>query len=276
MEFNEFLNLIKRKAQTIFTIVFVATMLVVIVSLASSLKYSVSSRLLVIQDASGSDVYSLSRSNEYLGNLFSQVVYSSSFYDQVLSSRYNVEKGYFSGDYGQQLKKWRKTVNTKTQGDTGIIEVNIYHPQVNEAQKIALAVNDILINNNKDYQSNQNIKVKILDQPLASSYPTKPNIVLNVVATIFLAFIFSLFYIYILPEEKYNIYLFGRSHKSNRKNRDRGLLDRLELENNDTESRYIPLNEKIDATNDEEDNAGDDEINNRPELKGNIRNIVSR
>lgn len=276
MEFNEFLNLIKRKVQTIFTIVFVATMLVVVISLASSLKYSVSSRLLVIQDASGSDVYSLSRSNEYLGNLFSQVVYSSSFYDQVLSSRYNVEKGYFSGDYGQQLKKWRKTVNTKTQGDTGIIEVNVYHPQVNEAQKIALAVNDILINNNKDYQSNQNIKVKILDQPLASSYPTKPNIVLNVVATIFLAFIFSLFYIYILPEEKYNIYLFGRSHKSNRKNRDRGLLDRLELENNDTESRYIPLNEKIDATNDEEDNAGDDEINNRPELKGNIRNIVSR
>lgn len=269
MEFNEFLNLIKRKTQTIFTIIFVAAMLVIIVSLASSLKYSVSSRLLVIQDSSVSDVYSLSRSNEYLGNLFAQVVYSSSFYDQVLSSRYNVEKGYFSGDYGQQLKKWRKTVNTKTQGDTGIIEVNVYHPQVNEAQKIALAVNDILINNNKDYQGNQNIKVKILDQPLASSYPTKPNIVLNVMATIFLAFIFSLFYIYILPEEKYNIYLFGRSNKTSKKIRDRGLLDKFELEENDNESSYVPLNEH----NNEID---DVEINNRPELRGNIRNIVSR
>lgn len=276
MEFNEFLNLIKRKTQTIFTIIFVATMLIIVISLASSLKYSVSSRLLVIQDSSTSDVYSLSRSNEYLGNLFSQVVYSSSFYDQVLSSRYNVEKGYFSGDYGQQLKKWRKTVSTKTQGDTGIIEVNVYHPQVAEAKKIALAVNDILINNNKDYQGSQNVKVKILDQPLASSYPTKPNVVINVAATIFLAFIFSLFYIYMLPEEKYNIYLFGRPNKRNKKIKDRGILDKFELENNNNDARYVPLNEKTEEVDNDDDNNDDDNINNRPELRGNIRNIVSR
>ncbi len=38
MEFNQFISLIKKKTQTILTITFVVTMLVVIASLASSLK----------------------------------------------------------------------------------------------------------------------------------------------------------------------------------------------------------------------------------------------
>ena len=217
MEFNEFLSLIKRKKQTIFTLMFVVIMIVVVFSLLQTMKYTVKSRLLVVQNTSNNDAYALSKSNEYLGNLFAEVVYSSSFYDQVIGSKYNIDPNYFSGNYSQQIEKWRKTVSTKTQGDTGIIEINVYHPQASEANKISLAVNDILINNNQNYQGGQNIKVNIIDQPITSNYPNNPNIFYNVGAAVFGSFIISLFYIYIFPEEKYNLYLLGKRKTKKKK-----------------------------------------------------------
>jgi len=184
-------------------------MLVLLISVIQPLKYSVSSRLLVIQNATSADAYALSRSNEYLGNLLAEVVYSSSFYEQVRASKYNIDENYFSGNYNQQLKTWIKTVDTRAQDDTGIIDINVYHPDVTEAKKIALAVNDILINRNQEYQGSQNIKINIIDQPLASIYPTKPNIPYNLVATFFLSFIFALIYIYLFPEDRYSLSVFN-------------------------------------------------------------------
>ncbi len=215
MEFNEFLKLIARKKQTIFAMIFATLVITIGLSLISPLKYGAKSRLLVLQDAASSDAYSLSKSNEYLGNLFSQVVSSSSFYDQVRSSQYNIDKNYFSGNYSQQLKKWNQTVKTSTQGDTGIIEVNVYHPNVQEAKQIALAVNDILINKNQDYHGGQNVKVNIIDQPLISNYPVKPNLPYNAVIAIVASLVFALFYIYIFPERKNDLNILGgKSHKN--------------------------------------------------------------
>jgi len=212
MEFNEFIKLIGRKKQTIAIIVLVALIITAGASLISPLKYSATSRLLVIQNTAGTDPYTVSKSNEYLGNLFSQVVYSGSFYNFVMSSPYNIDKNYFSGTYDQQLKLWGKTVTTKTYSDTGIIEVNVYHPDPSQAQQIDLAINDVLMNKNGNYQgSGDAIKVNIIDQPLVSSYPVKPNLPQNSAIAIAAGLLFSLFYIYLLPEERYNIKLFSRS-----------------------------------------------------------------
>ena len=210
MEFFDFLKLLKRKKGTIFTLVFVVIILSLGLSLINPLKYSAKSRLLVVQNSNGVDPYTVSKSNEYLGNLFSQIAYSGSFYNMVLESPYDIDKNYFSGDYNKQIKTWGKTISTKTLSDTGIIEVNIYHPNPYQAQQIALAVNDILINKNSNYQgSGQSIKVNIIDQPLVSNYPVKPNLPQNLVIALMASLLFSLFYIYIFPEERYNIQLWS-------------------------------------------------------------------
>ncbi|MDI3496437.1 MAG: hypothetical protein PWQ35_458 [Patescibacteria group bacterium] len=260
MEFSDFLALLRRKRQTIFVIVLVVTMLTILVSLIQPLKYRVSSRLLVTQNSDNTDAYSLSRSNEYLGNLFATVVYSGSFYDKVLNSKYNVDKNYFAGDYSKQLKRWNRTVATKTKQDTGIIEINIYHPQVSEARKIALAVNDILINNNQDYHGGKNVEISVIDQPLASNYPVKPNIAANSLLAIAISFLFSLFYIYVFPEERYSLYVFGK--KSVKKNKSK------KIKNNQGEINVKPDLEYKEIINEEEDQ------NIEEELKGNISNII--
>ena len=128
MEFIDFIKLLTKKRGTIFTVVFVIVVLTLGISLIGPLKYGAKSRLLVVQNTASSDPYTVSKSNEYLGNLFAQVAYSGSFYNLVLESQYNIDKTYFSGNYSEQMKLWEKTVETKTLSDTGIIEINIYHP----------------------------------------------------------------------------------------------------------------------------------------------------
>lgn len=217
MEFNEFIKLLGRKKQTILIIVLVALVATAGLSLISPLKYGAKSRLLVIQNTVGTDPYTVSKSNEYLGNLFSQVVYSGSFFNFVMSSPYNIDKNYFSGSYDQQLKLWQKTVSTKTYSDTGIVEINVYHPSPSQAQQLDLAINDVLMNKNSNYQGNGNgIKVNIIDQPLVSSYPVKPNLPQNAAIAVAAGFLLSLFYIYLFPEECYNIKLFSRSRRGAR------------------------------------------------------------
>lgn len=218
MEFFDFIKLLKRKKGTFFSLIFIFIVLALGFSLLSPLKYGAKSKLLVIQNTTGADPYTVSRSNEYLGNLFSQVTYSGSFYNLVLDSPYDIDKNYFSGDYNKQIKTWGKTVSTKTLADTGIIEVNIYHPNPYQAQQIALAVNDILINKNSNYQgSGQSIKVNIIDQPLLSNYPVKPNLPQNLIIALMAGLLFSMFYIYIFPEVRYNIQLWSRRKQKNYK-----------------------------------------------------------
>ena len=217
MEFFDFLKLLKRKKGTIFTLVFVVIILSLGLSLINPLKYSAKSRLLVVQNSNGVDPYTVSKSNEYLGNLFSQIAYSGSFYNMVLESPYDIDKNYFSGDYNKQIKTWGKTISTKTLSDTGIIEVNIYHPNPYQAQQIALAVNDILINKNSNYQgSGQSIKVNIIDQPLVSNYPVKPNLPQNLVIALMASLLFSLFILFLIYIHRTifskNQYLFFYNH----------------------------------------------------------------
>jgi len=214
MEFVDFTKLIKKKKGTILSLTFLLIIIVMATSLLGSLKYSAKSRLLVVQNAVGADPYSVSRSNEYLGNLFSQVAYSGSFFNLVLNSQYNIDKTYFGGNYSEQIKLWRKTISTKTESDTGIIEVNVYHPNPDQARLISLAVDDVLINQNANYQGGgEGVKVSILDQPLVSDYPNQPNLAYNFAFAVMAGLFLSLIFIYLYPESTYDVRLWPKYKK---------------------------------------------------------------
>ena len=243
MEFKEFVQVLKRKKATVFTIILILIILVGGISLISPLKYGAKSRLLVIQNTTGNDPYTISKSNEYLGNLFAQVAYSGSFYNLVLDSKYDIDKNYFSGSYNEQIKSWGQTIQTKTLSDTGIIEINVYHPNPYQAQQIALAVNDVLISKNSNYQGNgEGIKVNIIDQPLVSTYPVKPNLLQNGILALVFGIMFSLFYIYLFPEESYDLKLWP-SRKS-KQVRNIGHAVKLDYYPVDNQPIDVPISEQ--------------------------------
>ena len=254
MEFNEFL---KSKKQTLLTFFVVFLILGVVFTLSQPFKYGAKSKLLVIQEgASGVDPFSVSRSEEYLGTLFSQVVYSSSFFNLVLSSDPNIEKDYFSGDSTQQMKLWAKTISAKSEANTGFIDLTIYHSAPNQAKEIAAAVNQILITQNSNYQGvGSSVKVVVIDEPLVSTYPDQPNLLINFGIVVAGALVFGFIYIYLFPEEKYSLYIFHRR----KKNKGNGTLKHNFLEpESQRQTRGAPVEDYAPET----------------EPEGNIRNII--
>ena len=279
MELKDFIKLLSKKRQTIWAWIFVFIALGLIITFVQPLKYSAKSKLLVIQNTRDVDPYTVSKSNEYLGNLFSQVLYSSSFYDLTLSSQYNVDRSYFTDDATRQQKIWKKTVKAKSLNNTGIIEMEIDHPDPYQAKQLALAVNDVLMNKNFNYQGmGDTVRVSVIDQPLVSNYPTNPNPLINFALSIVFGIAFGFIYIYFLPEEKYNFYLFGKP-KSRRKKAQKEILIHTQtiktekvpvhLENKNMEPEFL-------AGNFVEHQQVEPLTESSVELKGSMANILPR
>jgi capsular polysaccharide biosynthesis protein len=203
MNTKEFLQLAKKRYITIIGIVLFFVIIALAGTLLQPLKYRSKTRLLIAQSNMTTDAYAIARSNQYIGGLISEVVYSGAFLDSLESSDAVFDRNYFNGTYKQNIKKWKKTVFARSGGDSGIIDIEIYHPDPSEAKKISLAVNELIISGKGPYQfANNQVKITTIDQPIISSFPVKPNIPLNLLASLIFGLSFSLSYIYFFPQSQ--------------------------------------------------------------------------
>lgn len=206
MDTKDFIQLLKKKKTTVITIIMFFVIAGLIITLAQPLKYQAKSRLLILQPNTGNDAYLTARSNEYIGGLISEVVYSGSFLDSLKNSNYIFDRNYFGGSYKDSIKKWRKTISTKNSGDTGVINIEVFHTDPEEAKKISQAVNELIISGQSPYRFNsEQIKISIIDQPITSSFPVKPNLPLTFVLSIVFGLMTACSYVYLFPEESINI-----------------------------------------------------------------------
>jgi hypothetical protein len=121
-----------------------------------------------------------------------------------LDSGYNINDNYFKDTRKEQIKAWDKAVDIVST-DIGTMEIKTYHTDPQEAKQILLAVTDVLVNKNSQYQNlDNNIDIKIINQVTISKYPIKPNIVLNFIYTIIIAIVISLLYLYYISEKQYH------------------------------------------------------------------------
>ncbi len=200
MEINNFLKIVKRRRGPIFVSVLLFLAIAMAVTFSQPLKYRVSSRLLIMSDGTISDPYTIAKSNQYLSSLLSEAVYSGSFFQLLTASNYDIDWTYFKGDYKDQTKLWKKTILARNVNDTGVLEVEVYHPDPYQAKQIAFAANNALITQNNVYQgSSAGLRVRVIDEPIVSSYPVKPNLPLNLGAALFFGFVFGLAYVYAYP-----------------------------------------------------------------------------
>lgn len=204
MELQEITQFIKRKWQTVvaFTLVFAALALVVSVALPQ--KYKAEQRLLLVQSyAEDVDPYAATRSTEYLTNLLTEVMYSEKFLTDVTQSGFGVSEDLFPELPKKRKNFWEKTLRTRVVGDTGIIEVNIYHTDQYTADQLALAVGHVLRDSHGNYHSRGNaVVIQTIDQPTVSPRPVQPNIPLASGAGAVLGFIAGLSFIYLFPRKE--------------------------------------------------------------------------
>ena len=201
MEFHDFLHLLSKKRKTIYGIIALFLLLGIAVIAVQRFKYSSKSQLLVVQEYDRSvDAYTASKSNEYLSSVLADVVVSNSFFTKVMESGFEVNGSYFGDTTKDQMKEWNRTVSARSINDSGIISVTVYHPNRAEAEKIDRAINYVLMTQNTAYHgSGDAVKVRLIDQPISSSFPVRPDIALTLGLAIALGFLASLVYIYLTP-----------------------------------------------------------------------------
>lgn len=152
-----------------------------LLSFTLPLKYSASVRLLLVQRAAFTlDPYTAIRSTELIGDHLAQVVTTSSFLDKVLGEQYQVDHNYFVGSERTRRKIWANTISAAQESGTGLLTVSAFHPNPTEAVKIVNAVAFLLSTQGGDYIGRE-ITVRLVDAPLTSRFPVRPNIPLNMV-----------------------------------------------------------------------------------------------
>jgi len=177
-------------------------------SFTQPLKYLAKSQLLVVPNYQESaDPYQISRTNEYLSTLLSQITYSSSFFEATVKPEYHIDTAYFGNSLKKRLSTWRKTINVKPVQDYGIISVKVYHPDKDQANKLVQAIDYNLITKANYYHGLGNkVTIKVIDEPVVSNWPVKPNLLLNFGLAIVLGVLFGLIHIYIISASRPQTY----------------------------------------------------------------------
>jgi len=222
---NRFINNLifcmnKSKYSVLSVVVIVSIFLATAVSatIIQTFKYSAEARIIVIQNFTPStDPYIASRSNEYLSSVLAEATHSSSFFSEVLNAGYEIDSSYFPQNYAKKMKLWSRTVKVKPVADTGIIDIVVYHPDPKQADQIIQAVNHTFETRHGHYHGmGSQVDIRVIDQPVLSRYPVKPNIFLNVLLGLIFGILFAWLYIYSKSsssDDNFGVYHNGENEK---------------------------------------------------------------
>jgi len=202
MELSQFYQLIKSGKTTLLFSVLIFVLFAMGYTFLRPLEFSAQSRLLIIQNSQeGMDPFVSAKANEYLGGVLTKIVTSNSFLEEVLAAGLNVDSTYFSNDQQVRAKTWQEMVSARSYGDLGVIEITVFHPDKYQAKQVAEAIDLTLKNKSNIFLSTgDKVLLRVIDQPIVSKWPVRPNIVLNMILGPVMGLVFGLFYLYLFAK----------------------------------------------------------------------------
>jgi capsular polysaccharide biosynthesis protein len=144
--------------------------------------------VLVMEKTDAGDAFAAAKSAERASLSLGQILYTTSFFDEVRESGL-LENDMFSSDELERRKMWEAKLETRIFPDTGIMKIAAYDEHRERATTLAVAVATTLTKNGPEYLgSGKNIVLKVVDAPLTSKQPVRPNIPLNIALAVLLGF----------------------------------------------------------------------------------------
>lgn len=144
----------------------------------------------VVQKSSFSiDAYSASKSEERIANKLAQIIYSSTFMEQVMASGFRVDKDYLPSDEYKRRQKWAKMIEAVAPAGLSKLEIKVYHQEPEQALQFASAIAYILTSQKKEFIGIEDVDLKLLDSALVSKYPVRPNVFLNLLLSVFVGLV---------------------------------------------------------------------------------------
>jgi len=170
-------------AQAWFTIVLfglLGLVLALIISFVQPLKYSSTARLLILERTGlTTDAYTASRSEERIAENLTSVIYTTTFFNEVMTAGFGIDVSAFPVDDNNRRRAWARTVTATVARGQGLLTVTAFHRDIQQAEQIVRAVSQVLTEQAPDFTSGSNVQVRLIDAPLNSKYPVKPNVIAN-------------------------------------------------------------------------------------------------
>ena len=184
-------NLIKNKL-IVLLIIFLFLFMTVLFTGWQRKEYSSNAQILIIQEQEQKmDAYLASKSSESLAKNLKKAILTSSFRNKVLEDLSDIDSNIFQSEKNRR-KEWIRFVDVKIISNTSILEITTYHQSAFQSERILNKILSTLVNNHQLYHGGgDDIRLEIINDPLTSTHPIRPNWALN----LFLGFVLSIFFI---------------------------------------------------------------------------------
>lgn len=193
----------------ILLIVFIFLFISIFLTALQKKEYSSYSQVLIIQEQGQQmDAYIAAKASESLAKNLKKAISTSSFRNKVLENSSDIELNKFQSEK-RRRKEWIRTIDVKILPNSSILEIICYHTSAFQVEKLLNNVLKTLLENHQNYHGGRdNIRLEIINYPLTSINPTRPNWFLNLGLSLILAifFIITLFILFPHKIQKINKY----------------------------------------------------------------------
>ncbi len=152
-------------------------------SLLLPLEYRADAGVLIVSKSRyGVDPYTVVKSAERVGENLVQVMQTDDFYEKVKAQEgYSINWRPFEAlPERKERKKWQKSVQGSVVFGTGVLNISAYNTNPRVAQDMAGAAADALVAKGWQYVGGD-ITMQVVNSPVATDWPVRPNIILNAV-----------------------------------------------------------------------------------------------
>ena len=211
MDYKNIIKVLKEKKWLVFWLTVFGAVLFFDLLVIMPPKYKANSSILVVQkQVEGQDIYSISKSAQYICQVLKEGIYSDSFFNKVIESPYQILTSDFPEKLKERRKEWKKDIEVKIVRDLGLMEINVFYSDKEKTEKLSMAITNVLENNHDFYHgSGENIKLKVLNEPLVTEKPISINLWIGTFLGGLLGFLSSLFWIFRKKIIKENSFLDG-------------------------------------------------------------------
>jgi len=141
------------------------------------------------------DAYSAGRASEKLAQDLAEVISTTSFIEAMAESQKINTDILLKGDEWQKRDEWRNKVNSKATGS--ILEINTYDSNPQNGIWLNNAIIQTLITKGENWHGGGlEIKLKMINAPLSSHLPAKPNFILNIILGLILGSLAAYWHLY--------------------------------------------------------------------------------
>ncbi len=178
----------------------------VALTVTQPMEYRSAFTVLAIDQDTNLDGYAAAKSAERLSQSLAKTIATTSFADQVymqLKDRADMkDNALVSSDEQTRRDEWKKRIVAQAFPDVGQVKISVYQKNHDQAGVVANAVSMTISAYGTDYLGGgKDVALKVVDTPLTTKTPVRPNVFANVAIGLILGFAGSIaFFLLFAPQ----------------------------------------------------------------------------